>query len=276
MKHTVKSDLFCIETLPSMSAVQTWTERVRVAATEPVFFTCWLNPKNAEYAQLSFYGGQLANVTSNSAEPINPGGTIASGIVEGFVQAGNFIAARILDYDGNVMYPLDEACNALREAGFATLNYRVSQRRGPVEILDFCLMYDANSLTAVSAYEFDGVTITLTDSALANTLSAEKNNPPALVTYKFAVPVEAVEQPNNETTASSISFGFYGKLPRPHKEYKEEAETAGFSVSETPTYLVVFDTENPPDKFRGRENAPTYILPEEFTKLIENGTKEEI
>lgn len=290
MKHLVKSTLHRIETLPSIAAVQTWAERIRIAAAEPVFFTCWLSPKDAVYAQLSFYGGKLATVTGDCELPegFTPGGCIASGVVEGFVQGTNFIAARILDHDGNVTYPINDACAKLREAGFATLSYRSSQRRGPTEVLDFCLLYNASSSETGNkeAYSSSGVSITTTEAGLATSLDAGKNNPSSVVTFQFPVTtlvvvpdapalVEVQELPKEEKIADPVgagtTVGFYGKLPKPHKEYRAAAKAAGWVISDTPYYMVVFDPSTTPAKFRGLTNLPKLVSPDQFQKLLEDG-----
>lgn len=280
MKYAVKPTLRCVELLSSVSAVQTWAERVRVAAGEALFFTCWLNPKDATYAQLVFHGNKLTSVSGVDASLLSfplagsiASGNIASGIVEGFLQGNNFIAARLLDHDGNIMYPFADASAKLRAAGFETLSFRTSQRRGPKEVIDFCLLHNSQ---APSTYAFDGITITTADAGLANTLASEKNNPSPIVTYKFADSLATPKEDKKETAESlDVSYGFYGKLPKSHKTYIELAKEAGLSISEEPTYMVVPNTEKIPAKFRGLTNPPVLISTDQFTQIIEDAKKKE-
>ncbi len=282
MKYAVKPTLRCVELLSSVSAVQTWAERVRVAAGVPIFFTCWLTPKDATYVQLVFHGGKLTSVVGADTSLLNfaPGTGISSGIVEGFLQGQNFIAARLLDHDGNSIYPFTDACAKLRAAGFETISCRTSQRRGPKEVIDFCLLYSADgaSTQAHGTYAFDGITITAADADLANTLAALDNNPSPIVTYKFTNTLAVLVEEEKVTEAApeaSITFGFYGKLPQPHKTYIELAQDAGLQVSDAPTHVVVPNPENVPAKFRGIAQGPTLISSDQFTKIIEDAKKKE-
>lgn len=279
MKYLVKS-LYSADETSSVSAIQTWAERVRLVIGEALFFTCWLKPRNSAYAQLEYFGGNLSNIVSASPvlADLKIAGSIASGVVEGFITDTEFFALGVLDHDGNTVYEANEAISVLQRAGFNVAKYRNTTKKGVREVIEFCLMNNED--------DCDGVYITPTDKWVLPVLVSDKNKPGASLFYAFPPKQPATEEAVEEVPAlaalasteeetTTVKITFYGKLPLTKKQCAGAALAAGFALdNDNPNVVVRAKGNKLPSKYRDCAVTPKTITFNEFTTLLENAKKE--
>ena len=263
--------------------IKTWTERLRLVCGETQEFMVCLFPKGT-YAQLTFMGGTLAGITSESE--LNDfkeiGASIATGIVEGYVTSRNdFVALRILTLEGVPTYSSwEENFTKLQASGFTTASYRIV--KGYYDLTARVLNWQGCNNT----YIYAGVLCLVNDVTLEAELTHSKHLPDPGVTYVYwdeNIVGAAQEDSSAENVTSKEtkirSVDFFGKLPEKHAVYKQMAIDVGIEISiSDPEVVVVFDTTKIPSKIRSLKNPPKVIDVSAFLEIIDqysNGDKED-
>lgn len=261
----IKGDV--VDKLPH---VKTWTERIRVYSYTNIPVAVFLVPEGT-YIQMQFKGGELVGSAAavDYLSVIDPGASVSTGIVEGFVTGeGYFLAVRLLSEDGTpASATWSENFNKLQQAGFSVVANGLVTHKGYYGLINRIVNWQGCDCR----YLYSGVTCMIDDT----NLEADLNDNPALpapsVTYKYledtTVTEDVVEEQKPTHKLESVSF--YGRLPQKHTVYEQLAKAAGVIVSDKADTVVVFDTSEIPAKFRGLENPPTLISVEEFTAYIE-------
>jgi hypothetical protein len=229
---------------PSVFAVQTWAEQVRVAVGEPLKFGAWKVPPG-DYTQVWFVGGHAKamrrvgyGAEDLPTEGISLSGCISQGCVEGIIYNNEFLAMRILDYAGRPMFSLNtEAPNSnseqLKVSGFRVVPFFSMVSKGHPALITFCMEQKEDPKVAyVAAFpvdEFVGEIL-------------QKRFPTLSTSFYWSVPQKAEEAPKEvslvipipeESVASPVTSTkviFYGRLKSQLKDLTKLAEEHGYEV----------------------------------------------
>lgn len=253
MINTVLKKAFSASPKTKLAELRTWAEQLRVLAGEPVYLIGYHVPAG-EYTQLSYQASEL-KLAEPELNDQTVNGVIHNGVVEGILTDDAFYAVNITSLDGANAYAPIETRDILIDKGFMVVESADSIKPGAIGIEQY-----------YASCEPSGKLIFLVrEDHMLSATSGNPNLPDPAIVFEFP----KVEEPK-EKEPSGLTVGFYGKLPRTHKEYTQLAKDKGFRVSTSTSHSKLDFLVSDADIELADTLTCELITSEEFEILINN------